>query len=49
MTDFDTDLFGMRFDRGGGDVQFAIVLTNRTTLQATREAGLVQIAESLID
>jgi hypothetical protein len=49
MTDFDTDLFGMRFDRGGEDVQFAIVLTNRTTLQATREAGLVQIAESLID
>ena len=31
-------------DGGGEDVHFAIVLTNRTTLQATREAGLVQIA-----
>jgi hypothetical protein len=28
----------------GGDVHFAIVLPNRTTLRATREAGLVQIA-----
>jgi hypothetical protein len=49
MADFDTDLFRKRFDRGGGDVHFAIVLTNRTTLQATREAGLVQIANALIE
>jgi hypothetical protein len=30
-------------------VHFAIVLTNRTTLRATREAGLVQIAELLTE
>jgi len=29
--------------RHGVDVQFAIALPNRTTLPATREAGLVQI------
>jgi hypothetical protein len=33
----------------GGDVHFAIVLPNRTTLPATREAGLVQITNALID
>jgi len=30
-------------------VHFAIVLTNRKTLPATREAGLVQIADALIE
>lgn len=30
-------------------MHFAIVLTNSTTLQATREAGLVQIANALND
>ena len=33
----------------GVDEHFAIALPNRTTLPATREAGLVQIAESLIE
>jgi hypothetical protein len=32
----------------GVDVHFAIALPNRTTLPATREAGFIPIAESLI-
>ena len=33
----------------GVDEHFAIALPNRTTLPATREAGLVQIALTLIE
>jgi hypothetical protein len=36
-------------DCSGGGVHFAIVLPNGNTLPPTREAGLVQIANSLID
>jgi hypothetical protein len=46
---FDTDWLGIILTAGGEDVHFAIVLTNRTTPQSTREAGLVQIANALID
>jgi hypothetical protein len=39
-----------RPDSGHGvDVHFAIALPNRTTLPAAREAGLVQIANSLTE
>ena len=44
--DLDTDLYGIFRLRRGEDVHFAIALPNRTTLPATREAGLVQIANA---
>ena len=48
--DMDSDqLWSVPECSGGGDVHSAIVLPNGTTLPATREAGLVQIANALID
>jgi hypothetical protein len=42
-------LFRKRSDRSGGGIQFAIVLSNGNTLLPTREAGVVQIADALIE
>ncbi len=47
--DIETGL-NVRPDCGHGvDEHFAIALPNRTTLPATREAGLVQIANALVE